>query len=97
MNKLWHVNHYAPSEFHRTVNRSGIRAKYDSELHPFVKRELKLYPQWLRYYFDFPIEIRIYFRNAKKIIMGCVKGGYVSHRFFARMARLPSVPFLYPP
>lgn len=68
MNKLWNTNNYSPEKINRTDDRHGLRLKMDPRVHPFIRRELRIFCRWLRSCYSFPVRIHVYIPNARRIL-----------------------------
>ncbi len=47
--------------------RSGLRLKFDRDVHPEVKRACKEFAKWMRREYFFPIRVPIYLKSKSKI------------------------------
>ena len=42
MNKLWNLQNYSAEALLRTVRRDGLRVRIHPQVHPFLRREVRL-------------------------------------------------------
>ncbi len=53
--------------YRENAGPSGLRVRYDRGLHPFIRRELKIFCRWLRWYYHFPAPVQVYICHAEHI------------------------------
>ena len=67
MRRLWECKDW--SRYVSSDCRTGIRLRFDKNVDPEVKRACKEYVCWLREYYEFPMRVPIYFKEAPYVKM----------------------------
>ncbi len=53
-----------------------LTVRYDRDLHPFIRREIRTFLRWMRQEYDFPMPVTVYLCHADR--MRCRDGGTAS-------------------
>lgn len=55
------------SEFSISNRRSGLRLRFDKDVNPEIRLVFKVFADWLRCEYDFPIRVTIYIKSLRRI------------------------------
>lgn len=69
---IWTIDDWEKNLQNSASRRSGLRFRYDRDVHPEVKRACSQFALWLRRQYCFPLRIVVYVKGTKTI---CTKDG----------------------
>ncbi len=64
---IWTINDWEKNLQNDTSRRTGIRFRYDKDVHPEVKRACSQFAIWLRTKYYFPLRVIVYVKGTKTI------------------------------